>query len=145
MSFFDVSSADLSSRMSITLTVILTIAVSSRPACIAKSRYVTFYDRFMLLSLAIAAFMSCANVISVRKCGGHNSDAPPFMQEEYEINKQSCEVGWCSSTKLDCSIFLATLLIWGFSVTYVVFATWRDRSKITQRLIGANEGETMAH
>eukprot|EP00427_Karlodinium_veneficum_P052060 CAMPEP_0169367388 /NCGR_PEP_ID=MMETSP1017-20121227/33636_1 /TAXON_ID=342587 /ORGANISM="Karlodinium micrum, Strain CCMP2283" /LENGTH=519 /DNA_ID=CAMNT_0009465413 /DNA_START=18 /DNA_END=1574 /DNA_ORIENTATION=+ len=97
-SFWDGASPDVSSRMSITLTVILTIAVSSRPVAIEKTTYVTMNDQCQQMCLAIATIVSFLNVINVQICGGHHPESPMYMQEFYLESKSFCEKSWCGST-----------------------------------------------
>jgi hypothetical protein len=85
VSFWD-SAPELSSRMSITLTLILTVAAytSQRPAAIEKVPYSTLQDQAEILAMVFVIFVAVMNVISVTLCGGENEEAPAHMQESYQ-------------------------------------------------------------
>merc|ERR1719394_964731 len=102
--FWDTASPELSSRMSISLTIILTLAAytSSRPAPIEKAPYVTFHDWVEQISMFLVTGISMQNVFAVVTCGGQHEDAPDYMAEEYERHPVSCSVGWCKSREIDC-------------------------------------------
>lgn len=108
-SFWDQVSPDLSSRLSITLTVALTIAASSsvRPAAIKEAPHVTVYDWSMYVCIASVTFISVGNIVSVTCCGGHHTDAPGYLRDVYERYNQWCGYSWCGSNYLDCHFLLA--------------------------------------
>jgi len=135
-SFWDGASPDVSSRMSITLTVILTIAVSSRPVAIEKTTYVTMNDQCQQMCLAIATIVSFLNVINVQICGGHHPESPMYMQEFYLESKSFCEKSWCGSTWIDCHCFLFTFCLWIGGLLYILHWTLKRRSEVRSGLLG---------
>lgn len=127
--FWDTSSADLSSRMSISLTVILTLAAytSSRPDPIAKAPYVTFHDWMEQMCMFLVTGISIQNVVAVVQCGGQSGDAPPYMQAEFELNPELCAVGWCKSRNVDCRGLTLLVVCWVLLVLYSI--TWLVRTR----------------
>ncbi|CAE8649566.1 unnamed protein product, partial [Polarella glacialis] len=121
--FWDTAAADLSSRMSISLTVILTLAAytSSRPAPIEKAPYVTFHDWVEQMSMFLVTGISVQNVVAVVSCGGQNSEAPPYMTEEFERNRDGCSLGWCMSRQIDCKGLTVLLVAWALLALYSAF------------------------
>jgi len=137
-SFWDGASPEISSRMSITLTVILTIAVSSRPVAIEKTTYVTLHDRCQQLCLAIATGISFLNVFNIQMCGGFHPDAPLYMKGFYKRHENVCEKSWCGTTQIDCNCFLTAIILWGLWMSYIVFWTLRMRHRIRNDMMGSS-------
>ncbi|CAK0877121.1 unnamed protein product [Prorocentrum cordatum] len=94
-SFWDSVSPELSSRMSISLTIILTLAAytSTRPAAIEKAPYVTFHDWCEQMGIVIVTGISVHNVFAVVMCGGEHGEAPVWMAEEFERNEDQTLAG----------------------------------------------------
>jgi hypothetical protein len=132
--FWDTASSDLSSRMSISLTVILTVAActATRPAAIAKAPYVTFHDYIELITVLLVAGISLQNIWAVVNCGGQSPNAPPHMLEMYESNLAYCEPDWCHARRIDCQGLLTLLLTWAglvlWSFVWVVVSRRRTLS-----------------
>eukprot|EP00929_Paragymnodinium_shiwhaense_P119526 TRINITY_DN91439_c0_g1_i1.p1 TRINITY_DN91439_c0_g1~~TRINITY_DN91439_c0_g1_i1.p1 ORF type:complete len:891 (+),score=174.95 TRINITY_DN91439_c0_g1_i1:62-2674(+) len=127
--FWDTAAPELSSRMSISLTVILTIAAytSSRPAPIEKAPYVTFHDWSEQVSMLLVTGISIQNVFAVVLCGGQHEEAPPYMREIFESNEELCSVGWCYSRNIDCRALLVLIVSW--SVLFLYSLLWLRRSR----------------
>jgi len=134
--FWDTASADLSSKMSITLVVILTLAAytSSRPSPIEKAPYVTLHDWNEQTSMMVTTVISLQNVLSVVRCGGEKPDAPSFMKEEFERNADECAVGWCHARNRDCVGLLFTAGLWLLLMLYSSIWLLRTRRRATQAL-----------
>lgn len=135
-SFWDGASPDVSSRMSITLTVILTIAVSSRPVAIEKTTYVTMNDQCQQMCLAIATIISFLNVGIVQICGGHHPDSPMYMQEFYRKSEHFCEKSWCGTTWIDCHAFVLILCVWIGGLLYITYWIVKLRHETRSGLLG---------
>lgn len=120
--FWDTAAPELSSRMSISLTVILTLAAytSSRPAPIEKAPYTTFHDWCEQMSMFLVTGISVQNVIAVVSCGGQHEEAPPYMAEEFKQNEESCRLGWCKSRSIDCSSLIVLLVTWFLLMIYSI-------------------------
>lgn len=134
--FWDTAAPELSSRMSISLTVILTLAAytSSRPTPIAKAPYVTFHDWCEQMSMLLVTGISVQNVFAVVLCGGQHEEAPSYMVEEFNRNLQSCELGWCMSRKIDCQGLVILLTAWLALAVYSCIWLVRTRSRATRGL-----------
>lgn len=128
-SFWD-TSTDLSSRMSISLTVLLTLAAytAARPQAIEKAPYVTAHDWNEQTSMIVTTAISLQSVASVVLCGQAKSD------DEFKGNGAQCETGWCYSRGIDCSGFLFTLLIWLALLVYSSLWLLRTRRHATHAL-----------
>jgi len=89
VSFWDTASPELSSRMSITLTIILTLAVytSQRPAAIDKVPYATVQDHVELVAMYFVMFVAVLNVVAVVCCGGESEEAPSRMQAVFRYHQ----------------------------------------------------------
>eukprot|EP00928_Gymnodinium_smaydae_P037966 TRINITY_DN26291_c0_g1_i1.p1 TRINITY_DN26291_c0_g1~~TRINITY_DN26291_c0_g1_i1.p1 ORF type:complete len:1029 (+),score=206.62 TRINITY_DN26291_c0_g1_i1:66-3089(+) len=118
--FWDTAAPELSSRMSISLTVILTLAAytSSRPAPIEKAPYVTFHDWCEQVCMLLVTGISIQNVFAVVTCGGQHEEAPPHMVELFERSEELCSVGWCLSRQIDCRALLLLLAAWLVLMAY---------------------------
>jgi hypothetical protein len=121
--FWDTASADLSSRMSISLTIILTLAAytSTRPAPIEKAPYVTFHDWCEQMSMFLVTGISIQNVVAVTLCGGFHQEAPSYMADMFEKHQEQCDVGWCLSRKIDCQGLLVLLCTWACLCIYSIY------------------------
>lgn len=122
VSFWDVASADLSSRMSITLTIILTLAAytSSRPTAIEKCPYPTIQDRIELIAMCFAMVVAIQNVIAVVHCGGEDQESPSFMQAFYSIH----EDGMCAESHWGLRyIDFCSLMVLGSAFVVALFYT----------------------
>jgi len=126
---WDTAAPELSSRMSISLTVILTLAAytSARPAPIEKAPYVTFHDWCEQVCMFLVAGISMQNVYAVVLCGGQHEEAPPYMKDIYEDNEDACSMGWCFSRKVDCRGFIILLTAW-FALSFYSFL-WLIRTR----------------
>lgn len=135
-SFWDTASPDLSSRLSISLTIILTLAAytSNRAAPIEKTPSLTFQDEYELLCLILVIIVSLMNIVSVVMCGGDNENAPAFMQEEFESNAELCDMGICSSRKIDCEFCFVFLVITGCTLSYRIRQVHHRRQESTQEI-----------
>lgn len=116
VSFWDTAAPEISSRMTIALTILLTIATSTsnRPKPIENAMALTYYDRCAMISLAMVSCLSVLNVASVTMCSGEHPEAPAYMFDMHEENGELCNVGWCKSRNIDChflSIFLVIFLV----------------------------------
>jgi len=120
--FWD-AAPELSSRMSISLTMMLTLAAytSSRPLPIKRATYVTFHDWCEQISMLLVTGISIQNVVVVVSCGGQHEVAHPYLAEEFERHGDKCELGWCMSRKLDCSGLTLLLVMWLLLGIYSVF------------------------
>lgn len=124
--FWDTAAPELSSRMSISLTVILTLAAytSSRPAPIEKAPYVTFHDWCEQVCMLLVTCISVQNVFAVVLCGGQHEEAPVYMVEMFEQNQEICSVGWCLSRRIDCRglivLVVVWLLLWLYSILWLL-------------------------
>jgi hypothetical protein len=127
--FWDTAAPELSSRMSISLTIILTLAAytSARPAPIEKAPYVTFHDWWEQVCMLLVTGISVQNVFAVVLCGGHHEDAPAYMTEMFERNQEMCSVGWCFSRKIDCSALVYLLIAWLALLLYSLL--WLARTR----------------
>merc|ERR1712096_212729 len=83
--FYDSAALELSSRMSISLTIMLTLAAytTERPPAIEKAPYVTFHDRNEQVCMGIVIMISFENIFAVANCAGEHDDAPQFMKDEF--------------------------------------------------------------
>eukprot|EP00927_Polykrikos_kofoidii_P045370 TRINITY_DN3931_c0_g1_i1.p1 TRINITY_DN3931_c0_g1~~TRINITY_DN3931_c0_g1_i1.p1 ORF type:complete len:884 (-),score=96.26 TRINITY_DN3931_c0_g1_i1:707-3358(-) len=126
---WDTAAPELSSRMSISLTIILTLAAycGSRPAPIEKAPYVTLHDWCEQMSMLLVTGISFQNVFAVVLCGGHHGEAPIHMKDMYEENQEICDVGWCFSRKVDCHAILILIVTWVCLSIYTV--VWLARSR----------------
>eukprot|EP00929_Paragymnodinium_shiwhaense_P110805 TRINITY_DN7805_c0_g1_i1.p1 TRINITY_DN7805_c0_g1~~TRINITY_DN7805_c0_g1_i1.p1 ORF type:complete len:795 (+),score=144.85 TRINITY_DN7805_c0_g1_i1:162-2387(+) len=128
--FWDTAAPEISSRMSISLTVILTLAAytSSRPAAIEKAPYVTFHDWVEQVCMFLVTGISIQNVVAVVTCGGQHPEAPAYMQELFQANEEGlCAVGWCYSRNVDCRGIVLLVVSWFLLLVYSVF--WLIRNK----------------
>merc|ERR1719230_1294328 len=128
-SFWDTAAPEISSRMSISLTVILTLAsyTASRPAPIEKAPYVTFHDWCEQMSMLLVTGISIQNVFAVVLCGGQHEEAPPYMKEMFEENEELCSVGWCFSRNIDCRALIVLAVTWATLVLYSLLWLLRKR------------------
>merc|ERR1711879_852004 len=128
-SFWDQASPDLSSKLSITLTVALAIATSGsvRPVAIKEAPHVTVYDWSMYVCIASVTFICLANMVSTTNCGGHHPDAPQYLKLVYERNKSWCGSSWCDSNNLDCLFFLAANVLYLFLFSCILVHLRRKR------------------
>jgi len=139
--FWDTAAPELSSRMSISLTIILTLAAytSSRPEPIAKAPYVTFHDWCEQISMFLVTGISVQNVFAVVMCGGQHQEAPPHMVTEFEQNRENCEQGWCKSRNIDCRALICLLCTWLalsiYSVCWLIRTRRRATLDLRQRLL----------
>lgn len=134
--FWDASAADLASRLSISLTVILTLAAytSSRPSPIERAPYITLHDWNEQTSIFLTTVISFFSVLTIVQCGGERADAPVFMQEEYQLHVDVCEVGWCYSRNVDCTGLLYSLGLWVLLLVYSLVWLLRTRHSATHSL-----------
>jgi len=120
---YDVASATVSSRLSICLLIILALAeyTSKRPAPIEKSARMTFWDWVLFVMFAFLALLVFTNTVSVTMCAGFHGEAPAYLIEMHEDYKDVCDVGWCYSRRIDCSILAVffTLFFILLGVMYV--------------------------
>mmetsp|Transcript_27021 Transcript_27021/g.62420 ORF Transcript_27021/g.62420 Transcript_27021/m.62420 type:complete len:865 (-) Transcript_27021:45-2639(-) len=133
-SFWDSSAPDLSSRLGITLTVVLTLAAftSSRPAAIQKAPYVTFHDWCEQVSMLLVILIAVQNVVAVTLCGGEHEEAPSFMVETFQQNGATCEFSWCMSRGIDCQAIVVLLVAWTLLLVYSVVWVIVARRKAVQ-------------
>lgn len=128
-SFWDTAAPELSSRMSITLVIILTLAAytGDRPPQIEKTPSLTFQDRYELCGFFLVVSVSILNVISVTVCGGEHEEAPDYMLRLHQ--PEACKMGWCHSRLIDCTFFL----FFTIALVLIVFImyTWVRRSRRT--------------
>lgn len=134
--FWDTAAPELSSRMSISLTVILTLAAytSSRPEPIAKAPYVTFHDWCEQMSMFLVTGISAQNVFAVVMCGGQHGEAPPYMVAEFQDNQERCALGWCKSRSVDCQGLVVLLVTWLLLIVYSCIWLVRTRRRATKEL-----------
>merc|ERR1719387_774347 len=92
-SFWDTAAPELSSRMSISLTIILTLAAytSTRPPPIVKCPALTFQDSYEVFSFFMVTLISVMNVVSVSMCGGEHPEAPQYMKDAYSQFVDTCD------------------------------------------------------
>lgn len=138
-SFWDTASPDISSRLSISLTIILTLAAytSNRPAPISKTPTFTFQDDYEIWCLYLVILVSIMNIISVVTCGGDHQNSPEFMQKQFEENEQLCSLSmYCGSREIDCGflfLFLCFMLLVGFwKVTGVIKRRYESTHEIRE-------------
>mmetsp|Transcript_63366 Transcript_63366/g.151206 ORF Transcript_63366/g.151206 Transcript_63366/m.151206 type:complete len:903 (+) Transcript_63366:141-2849(+) len=133
-SFWDSSAPELSSRLGITLTVVLTLAAftSARPAAIQKAPYVTFHDWCEQVSLLLVILIAVQNVVAVTLCGGEHEEAPSHMTEIFERHSSSCEFSWCMSRAIDCHALLVLLIFWALLFLYSIIWVSRTRRNAVQ-------------
>lgn len=126
-SFWDTAAPELSSRMSITLTLILTLAAftSERPAEIAKIPSLTFQDRYETACFFMVAMVSVLNVISVTICGGEHPEAPEYMLKMY--SPVACQKGWCQSRVVDCTFFMGFVI--ALAMMHILFYCWVRKAR----------------
>eukprot|EP00927_Polykrikos_kofoidii_P045372 TRINITY_DN3931_c0_g3_i1.p1 TRINITY_DN3931_c0_g3~~TRINITY_DN3931_c0_g3_i1.p1 ORF type:complete len:860 (-),score=99.45 TRINITY_DN3931_c0_g3_i1:214-2793(-) len=126
---WDTAAPELSSRMSISLTILLTLAAycGSRPAPIERAPYVTLHDWCEQMSILLVTGISFQNVFAVALCGGHHEEAPIHMKDMYEENQGICDVGWCFSRKVDCHAILVLIVTWVCLLIYTVVSLARSR------------------
>jgi hypothetical protein len=127
--FWDTAAPELSSRMSISLTIILTLAAytSARPAPIEKAPYVTFHDWWEQVCMLLVTGISVQNVFAVVLCGGQHEEAPAYMAEMFERNEEICSVGWCYSRNIDCRGLVYLLIAWITLLAYSLL--WLARTR----------------
>merc|ERR1719282_342770 len=135
-SLWDTSSSNLSSRMTITLMVILSLVAftSSRPAPIAKAPYITFHDWCEQICIFLVTGISIQNVAAVVLCGGESDDAPEYMAEVFESNASQCNVSWCFSRSIDCRAVLLLATVWLGLTIYSFIWLVRMRQNVTRGL-----------
>ncbi|CAD7969538.1 unnamed protein product [Amoebophrya sp. A120] len=125
---YDAGSDTLPNRLSITLTVILTLVAFTieRPSVIESLPYPTLHDQYERIMVAIVALVGIENVIVFQTCIGafpkyfsdpYNNDAP--LPDPPEL----CRVGFCGASNIDCLCFVSVvtavvlvslvLLFWG--------------------------------
>merc|ERR1712224_469826 len=98
VSFWDTAAPEVSSRMSITLTIILTLAAytSQRPAAIEKVPHLTVQDWVELGAMVFVIFVAVLNVVAVVYCGGEHPEAPEHMQAMWR-DRQDEMCAWTSA------------------------------------------------
>lgn len=135
-SFWDTASPDISSRLSISLTIILALAAytSNRAAPIEKTPSLTFQDEYELMCLIFVIIVSLMNIVSVVICGGDNEKAPDFMQARFNSNEDLCMEGVCSSRKIDCHFMFAFGLITVVTAAYKINRLRHLRQESTQEI-----------
>lgn len=138
--FWDTAAPELSSRMSISLTIILTLAAytSTRPAPIEKAPYVTFHDWCEQLCMFLVTGISVQNVVAVVTCGGQHEEAPAYMTDMFERHPEQCSEGWCFSRKIDCQAILILIGSWAclniYSIIWLVYMRHRTTRSLRNRL-----------
>mmetsp|Transcript_93703 Transcript_93703/g.260865 ORF Transcript_93703/g.260865 Transcript_93703/m.260865 type:complete len:830 (-) Transcript_93703:298-2787(-) len=139
--FWDTAAPELSSRMSISLTVILTLAAytASRPAPIEKAPYTTLHDWCAHMSMFLVTGISVQNVFATVMCGGQHEEAPPYMAAEFESNREDCSLGWCSSRAIDCRGLVILLATWCALAVYTVAWLLRSRRRAARHVWGPRE------
>jgi len=143
-SFWDTAAPELSSRMSISLTIILTLAAytSTRPPPIVKCPKLTFQDRYEVCSFLMVTGVSIMNLFSVSMCGGEHPEAPGYMKQIYEQQPEwLCDRGWCASRAIDCHfmiIFLSGFVLVTICMFYRVF---QERMRLSPAVREADEDE----
>lgn len=142
-SFWDTAAPELSSRMSISLTIILTLAAytSTRPPPIVKCPKLTFQDSYEVVSFMMVTVISIMNVVSVTLCGGENEEAPQYMQDTWQQNTDICDQGWCASRAIDCH-FLTVFLVSFIIVSVFMFSmVYRQRLRLSPAVRESEEDE----
>jgi len=137
-SFWDTAAPELSSRMSISLTIILTLAAytSTRPSPIAKCPKLTFQDLYEVVSFMMVVVVSIMNTISVTMCGGEHEEAPQYMKKIWEEYSHICDKGWCESRKIDChfmTVFVSSFIIMTLIMGYMVYKARLHLSSVVRK------------
>jgi len=142
-SFWDTAAPELSSRMSISLTIILTLAAytSTRPPPIVKCPKLTFQDRYEVWSFFNVTVVSIMNLFSVSMCGGEHPEAPQYMKDMYNIHEEICDVGWCHSRAIDCHFMVIFLSSFTVGSAVMIRRVFRERMTLTPAVREADEDE----
>jgi len=126
-SFWDAAAPELSSSMSITLTIVLTFAAytSTRPPAIEKVPRLTFQDSFEYYCMGLVVVVVIpVNVFSSIFCGGENEEAPGFMQERYLRHSDSvCKEYALALRQIDfygMLLFVVILILGAFGLLFHV-------------------------
>lgn len=142
-SFWDVASPELSSRMSITLTIILALAAytSERPAAIEKCPYPTIQDNVELIAMFFVMIVAIMNVVAVVNCGGESPEAPAHMQALYlHYQDGLCSESFAGMRYIDFWSFIAFLA----AVAVVVLAMVLYIRGVRQSLLKKRLKDAMA-
>lgn len=129
VSFWDYA-PELSSRMSITLTIILTLAAytSQRPAAIEKVPHATVQDWLELLAMYFVMGVGVLNVVAVVCCGGESTEAPAHMQDMYlEYQGGMCAASRWGMRRVDFFSFVAFVgaVLIAIIASMVLISRWR--------------------
>eukprot|EP00927_Polykrikos_kofoidii_P018857 TRINITY_DN18782_c0_g1_i1.p1 TRINITY_DN18782_c0_g1~~TRINITY_DN18782_c0_g1_i1.p1 ORF type:complete len:1208 (+),score=179.78 TRINITY_DN18782_c0_g1_i1:187-3810(+) len=120
------SDAMLADRMSITLTILLTVvaSTSSRPPAIDGLSYPTTYDTYMQIMIFSVALITLGNLFVSMNCWGMYRDEGKDDYYDAELRMvvsetklgmlrldlSWCEEGSCGSSSLDCALFYFTII-----------------------------------
>jgi len=142
-SFWDTAAPELSSRMSISLTIILTLAAytSTRPPPIVKCPKLTFQDSYEVFSFLMVTIVSFMNLFSVTMCGGEHEEAPQYMKETYELNQGICNEGWCMSRAIDCHFLVFFVTAFGSISLAMFYMVFQRRLAISPAVRESEEDE----
>merc|ERR1719473_446565 len=135
-SFWDTAAPDLSSRLSISLTIILTLAAytSNRAGPIERTPALTFQDSYELFCLFLVILVSVMNIASVIMCGGDHPNAPEFMQSKFQENHDRCGVGFCFSRKIDCEFLIIFMILTAVCLLHQAHSVYHRRQESTQEI-----------
>lgn len=144
-SFWDTAAPELSSRMSISLTIILTLAAytSTRPPPIVKCPKLTFQDSYEVFSFLMVTIVSFMNLFSVTMCGGEHEEAPQYMKETYELNQGICNEGWCMSRAIDCHFLVFFVTAFGSISLAMFYWVFQRRLAISPAVRESEEDEQL--
>merc|ERR550514_476118 len=130
-SFYDIASPDLSARMSISLTVMLTLAsyMSERPSAIEKLPHLSVHDWNEIFCWLLLIIVSVQNVFAVILCGAESQvvsgagEVPSMMADYFEQHRDGlCQTsGWCGSRELDCH---SMSLVFVLQVLIALYTYW---------------------
>lgn len=129
LSFYDIASADLSARLSISLTIMLTLAsyMSDRPPAIQNLPTRTIHDKNEVLQWLLLIMITVLNLASVMLCGAESmaesgaNEAPLHMIRYYWEHKEDlCAKGYLAtrcSTRSRCLQCWASRCVGGSTAT----------------------------
>lgn len=145
-SFYDTAAPELSSRMSISLTIMLTLSAytSQRPDAINKAPYSTFHDKNEQKCLLLVLLISVENVVATKLCGGEHEEAPAYMQAYFAKfskpeNLELCFApGFCQSRNIDCWAMVGIFALWITMILWSLTKVFLLRHKFVEAKVKEN-------
>eukprot|EP00928_Gymnodinium_smaydae_P048912 TRINITY_DN32772_c0_g1_i2.p1 TRINITY_DN32772_c0_g1~~TRINITY_DN32772_c0_g1_i2.p1 ORF type:complete len:349 (-),score=24.16 TRINITY_DN32772_c0_g1_i2:261-1307(-) len=133
-------STELSLRMSIALTVLLTTAAynSARPGPIEKWPQATCHDWALQMTMTFVAVVALWDVFATTVCAGQHPDSPEYLiQVTYRFEEAypgQCGMGWCVARQIDCNALILFLTVWIVAVATMLYRILRTRRAALEEL-----------